>query len=423
VNAEDDGSRVGVIEGEVRVREGALETRLQPGQQVSTNRALATRPLKEEIIWSLHAKAHLAILEAFTKSFGDTSGPLRPLADAARPARAAAAQTGPTPASQTFEEASIKECDPDNLQPVPDGARGGGANSFRMTPGRTNALCMTLATIIRTAYGYGPMDLDFITGGGFGPGGRGLSLNTVYGLGVEDGKRVRGGPDWIRSERYTIEAVADGATDALTMRGPMLQALLERRFQLKARIEVEQVPAFNLTVAKGGLKIKPVSADGVQADGFIRAGVNNEACESLPPPAPGVPAIRRPVDFADVRRGEKPSCGLTAQRNGPNNVFVGGAAPLAALGRVLGSTLGGVQVLDKTGNTDRFNFVLEYVIDENTPGPRALQGLLPVPEPSDIPRGQTIFAALEEQLGLKLEPARVPREFIVIDRVERASPN
>jgi uncharacterized protein (TIGR03435 family) len=82
-----------------------------------------------------------------------------------------------------------------------------------------------------------------------------------------------------------------------------------------------------------------------------------------------------------------------------------------------------VQVLDKTGSADKFNFVLEYVIDENTPGPldRFLQQA--APEPAGVPRGQTIFAALEEQLGLKLEPARAPREFIVIDRVERPSPN
>jgi ferric-dicitrate binding protein FerR (iron transport regulator) len=64
VNAEDDGSRVAVIEGEVQVREGAIETSLRPGQQVSTSSTL-TRSLREEIAWSRHADAHLAILAAF----------------------------------------------------------------------------------------------------------------------------------------------------------------------------------------------------------------------------------------------------------------------------------------------------------------------------------------------------------------------
>ena len=103
------------------------------------------------------------------------------------------ARQQPTGKPAQFEEASVRECDPDNLPPVPEGARGGGANSLLMTPGRAHIQCMTLATIIRTAYGYGPADFDFLN-----PGGRGRGMNASnipYGLGVEDGKRVRGGPD------------------------------------------------------------------------------------------------------------------------------------------------------------------------------------------------------------------------------------
>jgi uncharacterized protein (TIGR03435 family) len=429
VNAETDGSRVAVIEGEVRVHEGINDTKLRPGEQVSTSRTVAARPVKEEIAWSRHLDAHLAILAAFEKGMAATSGPLSPLANTSGSVQAPANQAGAATAGgdsaqassprPQFEEASIRPCDPDNLPPAPAGARGGGANSFQMTPGRTHALCLTLATIIRHAYGYGPADLEFLNPGGRA---RGFNMTSVYGLGVEDGKRVRGGPDWVRSDHYTIEAVADGAADAATMSGPMMRDLLERRFQLKVHVETEQVPAFTLSIARGGLKIKPVSADGVQADGFIRAGVNSEACDSLPAPPPGQPAILRRRTADEVRRGAKPNCGLFGSRNGPNQVFVAGGATLGAFGRALGSPLGGVQVLDKTGNADKFNFILEFVVDENTPGPRFLQGL-PPPEPSDIPRGQTIFAAVEDQLGLRLEPSRAPREFILIDRVERPSPN
>src|SRR5207249_11953025 len=99
-------------------------------------------------------------------------------------------------------------------------------------------------------------------------------------------------------------------------------------------------------------------------------------------------------------------------------VVVGGATQIGRLG--LGGMLGQVQVLDKTGNTDRFNYILEFVIDEN------IRPLVLPPQESDssgVPRGQTIFTAVEDQIGLKLEPARAPRDFIVIDRVERPTPN
>jgi uncharacterized protein (TIGR03435 family) len=404
VNAAEDGSRVAVIEGEVRVREGNTETRLRPGEQVSTNPAMAVRPVKEEIAWSRNADAHLAILTAFANGMAATSGPRRPLTDGST------AQGQPAP---RFEEASIRPCDPDNLPPTPPGARGGGANSFQMTPGRVHALCMTLATLIRTAYGYGAVGMEFMNGGSRRPAP--IPFDRVAGLGVEDGRRVRGGPDWIRSERYSIDAIGDASASPLTLSQTMLQDLIERRFQLKVHIETEQVPAFAMTVAKGGLKMKQVSADGVEASGFVRAGVINEGCDAAPEPLPGQGPIPRSRTAEEVRRGAKPTCGIFAQTNGPNMVYVGGGARLGGEGltgltRLLGLRLGEVQVLDKTGLTGAYNFILEVSRDENA-------------EPSAIPRAPGLFVALEEQLGLKLDPARVPREFIVIDQVERPAAN
>src|SRR5688572_3024175 len=419
VNAGQDGSRVGVIEGEVRVFEGDRETRLRPGEQVTTSSAIVSRPLTEDIAWSRNALAHRTILESFTRGIAQTAGPLSPVTPAGERQRGAGAAG---PAAVEFEEASIRECDPDNLPALPAGARGGGANSFYMTPGRTYALCMTVATLVRTAYNYGPMAFDFsrpIGSKGVGPVGRGLVLNAVFGLGMEDGLRVRGGPDWVRSEPYTIEAVAGGAPDAETMRGPMLLALLESRFKLKAHIETEQVPAFALTVAPGGPKMKAVQASGISPEGFIEKTVSTDACEPGPPP--DVPAIRIARSPAEVRGGAKPSCGLTASLNGPNFVMVGGAAGIPMLARQLGGRLGNVRVIDRTGINGLFNFILEFVIDENTPG--QVFARQRAEDPAAVPRGQTIFAALEQQLGLRLEPARAPREFIVIDQIERPSPN
>jgi uncharacterized protein (TIGR03435 family) len=351
------------------------------------------------------------MLATFARGMALSAGPLAPLTNAPRSATAAfdqggaAAVQGQPAGGPQFEEASLRPCDPDNIPAPPAGARGGGANSFMMTPGRMHALCLTVATLIRTAYGYGPAELDFLN-----PGGRGRGMNAggiPYGLGVEDGLRVKGGPDWVRSERYTIDAVADGAADGATMSGPMLRDLLERRFQLKAHIETEQVPAFALTVAPGGLKVKPAEPD---------------SCVSYPvdPTVPrinGVPIGARRPTVADVRGGEKRLCGTFVERNGPNQVFIAGGAQFSALAQQLAPRLGRVQVFDRTGLTDRFDWILEAAADENTPGPAG------APPPSDVPRGPAIPVALEEQLGLRLEPAQAPRDVIVIDHVERPSPN
>ena len=420
-----EGSRVGVIEGEARLREENVEHRLRPGDQTATSPTLAIRPLKDDIAWSRNANALNAILANFELGMARTAGPLTKLrasqsVNAATPQHAG----GAAPALQ-FEEASIRPCDPDNVPEPPAGARGGGANSLQMTPGRLHALCLTPATLIRTAYNYGPVDLDFLRG----RAGRGMNFTAIYGLGVEDGRRIRGGPDWVRSEHYTIDAVADGAVDAETMRTTLLRALLESRFKLKAHVETEQIPAWTLTIASSGLRIKPVDDGACEAQpaigrgqpAIIRPAQPGER-QPAPPSTPGQPVTVLFRNFVDVRKGEKPTCGISTQRNGPNQVIVAGSITLDALGRNLASPLGGVVVTDKTGNTDKFNIVLEYVRDENTPGPRFLTPNQPEPA-SDVPRGQTIFLALEQQLGLKLEPAKAPREFVVIDAIERPSPN
>jgi uncharacterized protein (TIGR03435 family) len=279
-----------------------------------------------------------------------------------------------------------------------------------MTPGRTYALCMTPAALIRTAYGYGPGNFVY-------PGGRrGLAVGAVYGLGSErNAVRVRGGPDWVRSERYTIEAVASDAADGDVMQGPMLLALLEDRFELRAHVETEDVPAFNLVVAPGGLKIKAVAPASAEPAG-------TGACEAGPPPTPDAPPEFRAQTAAEVRQGAKPGCGISVTVSGLNQVVIGGALPLSALGRSLSGALGNAEVVDQTGLTDLFNFVLEFTLDEQARG-RA-PGIFPEPAiPVGAPLTSSVFSALEEQVGLKLEPVRGTREYVVIDAIERPGPN
>jgi uncharacterized protein (TIGR03435 family) len=421
-NAGADGSRVAVIDGDARVREretrprrsgrqGPVETRLHPGEEVATSPTLARRPVTEEIIWSRNANAHRAILESFTKGMAQTAGSLAPLA---RQADVGGTQA-PTnqAAALEFEEASIRECDPDNLPPSQIGARGGGANSVMATPGRWFGLCVTPVALIRIAYGYRGIELEAVLPDGLPRRGGRAPIRGQFGvvgsIGAEDGGRVRGGPDWIRNERYTIEAVASGTPDAATMGGPMLRGLLERRFKLKTHVETEQTNAFNLVVAPGGLKIKPVASG---------------ACDVPVGPPGGVllNGIPRGMErsFADVRRGQKPTCGVWGGVNGPNWVSVAGEATLAQLTQMLrGLLTAGVGVTDKTGITDKFNWDLEYVLDGNVPRSRATR----VADAAGIARAPTIFDALEEQIGVRLEPIQVPRGYLVIDAIERPGPN
>jgi uncharacterized protein (TIGR03435 family) len=78
-------------------------------------------------------------------------------------------------------------------------------------------------------------------------------------------------------------------------------------------------------------------------------------------------------------------------------------------------------VMDKTGIAGRFDIHLEFSLDQVTPG---LLGLVPdAPAEAADPTGLTIFTAIQERLGLKLEPAKGPVELLVIDHVEKPSTN
>ena len=438
VNASQDGSRVGVIDGEVRVHEGKKETRLRPGEQVATSAAIVARPLTESITWSRNADAHLAILDSSTKATAQPAQSTAPITPPEQPI-AANIVANSQAAKTEFEEASIRECD---SGPPPPGVRGAGPGRFQMTPGRTFAACLTLATIIRTAYGGGLQDGALMPppgvpipvaarGGRLDPrsfaGASAMSFGAAYFLGVEDGARVRGGPDWVRSTLYTIEAVATGAADAQTMRGPMLRALLERRFGLKVHVETEQFQVPQLAVAPGGLKMKEATCT---ISGPAPAPPpGDRAAEAAMAARRNLDVVRQNLDAA--RRGAPISgfCGMAGAMNGPNQVIVMNGFGAREIVVFLSSNLLGTALINRTGipDTASFSFVLEFVpddslgrefLDQVTGGDRQIAS-----DPSTVPRAPGFATALEEQLGLRLERVRVPREFIVIDAVNRPTPN
>jgi uncharacterized protein (TIGR03435 family) len=369
---------VSVIEGEVRVQQGKIETKLRPGEHVSTAPAPEPRAVQEEIAWSPKAGEHLALLQQ------------------SLPAQLPQAITQASEASRgRFEEASIRPCTPQQPENLPAGARGGGGSgALEITPGRLYAPCMTVARLILASHRrvLNPKDppailLPLLN----------QPLNQPVDL-PNSPEDLRGGPEWILTDRYTVEATANVSADSRTMRTVMLPELLERRFQVKVHTEVEQVSALALTIVDGGLKIKP------HKDGDCLNG--------------------RGVVFPNP----KPRCSrMTFGFVGPNARWELGGNVLFAFTMALGMAFD-LPVIDRTGNTDRFALIFEYAPDEAAPGTlRQCQKSIQrspdqLAECTGRPTAPSIHTALN-QLGLKVEPIKAPREFIVVDHAERPSPN
>lgn len=181
---------------------------------------------------------------------------------------------------------------------------------------------------------------------------------------------VPGLPGWAKSERFDLEAGMDADTYADLQRMPveeqtaqrekMLQAILADRFKLKMHYESREQPIYALVIAKSGLRLKEWPSD--KTPGGISWG-------------------RGQIEV----RGE----------------------PMERFTFCLSDTLGRA-VVDKTGLTGRYEIDLKWTPDE-------LQG---TPD-----AGASIFTAIQEQLGLKLESTRGIVETFVVDHVERPSEN
>jgi bla regulator protein blaR1 len=207
---------------------------------------------------------------------------------------------------------------------------------------------------------------------------------------------IEGGPGWTRSELYDINATAEGNPNEAIMQGPMLQALLEDRFQLKIHRETREVPVYSLTVAQGGSKLTPF-----QEGSCIPMPFTN----SKPTPPPG-------QEYCKVKISTRKPTVAAVDAQG---------STLTRFSQLLGLVVDR-PVIDKTGITGKFDIRVEFAPDTATP--RFLPGgdlALPARAPADS-AGASIFTAIQ-QLGLKLEPTKGPREFLVIDHVERPAEN
>jgi uncharacterized protein (TIGR03435 family) len=231
------------------------------------------------------------------------------------------------------------------------------------------------------------------------PGGRFvgdlITLRRVIQFAYRGNQDFIGGPGWIDTDRWDIEAKA--AEGSVPLRaGPlditrpdtlalMVQSLLEDRFKFTSHQETRELPLYNLTVSKGGAKVK--------------------LSEDQTPPA----AL---AATSSSGRGNAARGGI---RFGRGNVEAN-AQSMDLLATALGALYAGRPVVDKTGLKGLYDFQLRWTPDAAL-NPNASQTI-----PANPP-GQSLFNALEEQLGLKLESGKGPLPVLVIDRVERPSEN
>jgi uncharacterized protein (TIGR03435 family) len=184
-------------------------------------------------------------------------------------------------------------------------------------------------------------------------------IRFAYGL---NSTQLQGGPAWLTKDKFDLDVLPDldGIPSDAQMRG-MTRELLEDRFQLRFHREKKELPVYALTVAKGGPKLTSTKV---------------EASDH--------------TDFYGWR-------GHFVVRNGTMQAFAEGLAR--------GWTDRPVD--DQTGLTGRYDFTLQWTPDDASP------------TAPDAPPG--FYTAFQEQLGLKLTPARGPVDVLVVDSIQRPS--
>ncbi len=284
---------------------------------------------------------------------------------------------------------------------------------------------------------------------GSAPGGRYTASGVTVRMLIQQAYDLRdyqisGGPGWISSERYDIVATAGVPNVTREQMRVLLQSLLAERFNLKVRRESKELPVYALVVGKNGPKLHKTE---------IQPGSGGDATPPDPskPPDAGAAPVMKPAGAGDgkpliVSRGAgagsavagggagvstsigvvtrdgvagKPGAGW--MRMGPGQVHAQGAT-ISTLVMLLSQSLGR-PVIDKTGLTGNYDFDLEFTPDETQrgmgPGGGDKGEVLPPGDPS----GPSIYTAIQEQLGLKLESQKGPVEILVIESVDRPSGN
>lgn len=192
--------------------------------------------------------------------------------------------------------------------------------------------------------------------------------------------RIVGLPDWASDERYDVVAKTVGELKDVRV---LLQVLLRDRFSMRSHTEERRMPAYVLTVLRSdgrlGPRLSPAAVNCDDAEAIQNARANR---------APG-----------------EPVCGGASGRN---RIWFNGMR-IGSVANALASLLNR-PVIDRTGLTGRFDVLVEYAAPD-------------VPDPTDPSDRVSLFTALQEQLGLRLQPEEVPMQVLVVDSIARPTEN
>ena len=208
-----------------------------------------------------------------------------------------------------------------------------------------------------------------------------MLINSCYG--IQD-YQIIGGPDWLRTERFDIEAIVEvRPLPPLPQFLLRIRTLLADRFKLVMHAERRELPVYRLVRARD--------------DGRLGPKIRPTACR---PPDP-----TNLNSAANTGVGDSGTCG---NRIGPFSMTIGGNTMTGFANQLGRLPVVGRPVVNATNLTDSFDWELTWAPDPSDAG--ALDAV-------------SIFTALQEQLGLKLEPSRGPVDVLVVDSVERPTEN
>jgi uncharacterized protein (TIGR03435 family) len=207
---------------------------------------------------------------------------------------------------------------------------------------------------------------------------------------ISDGEFV-GGPDWIRTERWDINAVA-AITPTRAQFNEMLRNLLVERFKVRTRREQRELPVFALLVARDDRRLGPKLTNVTVDCAAYKEAFNR--LQSRPRPEPGAPLEAATCDTLLVSRPE-------------GTRLAGRAVEMSVLARMLTPYFDS-PVLDRTGLSGQYDYDVNFVRDA-----------LAAPPADGVP----LATALREQLGLRVERQRAPLDVLVIESAERPTPD
>jgi bla regulator protein blaR1 len=229
-----------------------------------------------------------------------------------------------------------------------------------------------------------------------------LKYLIAHAYGIED-YQLSGGPGWVGTDVYTVEAKAANPEASDSQTRLMLQSLLEERFKLKLHKETREIQTYSLMIAKDGHKLKEVeSMEGQRFNMSVGPGGKIIVTDSSGKP-------------------KTVSGSFSGNNRMPSLTLFGGIQGFAnALSRMLAPR----RVIDKTGLTGRYEISLEWGREAGQANLSAASGAAASQTaPTAEVSGPSIFTAIQEQLGLKLEPDKGEGDFFVIDSVEKPTEN